>query len=239
MSVSIETVTIDGVPDKRIAIQNSQVARKFSYGSSWGWIRIGFHLSFVDTGGNIGSLGNTWFGVMASPTTNCSNGPMTSACSHFVGVYLVGSGTRYTSPVVFQRLSGVRLVKRIGASITSIATPNNTIVIPASSALVRSPFFMDISKTGGNVIMGLSYPTDGTAAAKNVTPEQMMDYMGIRLITDVRDAIAVGGGSYYNMDYYTFTTLDEATYGYLDAVVIGWQSSVALHGSGIYIRKMR
>lgn len=239
MSVEIQTVTIGDEEDKRLVLTNGQVARTFDYGSSWIWLRVGVFLSYVDTGGDLGSATNLFIGLLSNPTLNLSNGPATSTCSHFVGVYAIGSGTRYTSPIVHQGISGIRCCKKIGSTLTSVSVPNNTIVIPATSGNVRTVAYLDFVKSGGGLSIGVVYCTNGMGL-QNIPTDEFINLMGIRENYNISNyLINLYGGYFYSSSPYKYTTLDEATYGYLNSIVISWPYNTGLHISHVIVRKIR
>ena len=239
MSVEIQTVTIGDEEDKRLVLTNGQVARTFDYGSSWIWLRVGVFLSYVDTGGNLGSATNLFIGLLSNPTLNLSNGPATSTCSHFVGVYAIGSGTRYTSPIVHQKISGIRFCKKIGSTLTSVSVPGNTIVIPATSGNVRTVAYLDFVKSGGNFSLGAVYCTNGLGLL-NIPTDEFINLMGIRENYNIRAHLAdLYGKNFDCTSPYNYTTIDEATYGYLNSIVISWPYNTGLHISHVIVRKIR
>lgn len=102
----------------------NMAARVLAIGSSWTDIRLGWRWTIEDTGANItftGAGDQTMVGVMASPTANLSNGPLTATTSNFLGIKETsGTFVRATGPIRYENIAN-QVCLRSGNSNTLVA----------------------------------------------------------------------------------------------------------------------
>ena len=105
--------------------------------------------------------------------------------------------------------------------------------------MYNSVAYFDFVKSGGNLSMGVVYCTNGMGLL-NIPTDEFINLMGIRENYNIRYHLAeLYGGYFYSSSPYNYTTIDEATYGYLNSIVISWPYNTGLHISHVMVRKIR
>lgn len=238
MSTSIDTVTIV-TEDRRLVLQNSQVARVINIGTSWSTLRIGVRWSMDDTGFSIGGTPRLYMGMMSGPTAGMANGPLTDLTSHFVGfVSTTGIMTRtagpYYSVTDTSSSSSNIYAKKVGSTLTLGSGTGIAISgVQAAPSSKRSAFIVEIVKGAPNFTINICRPN---AAPVNdiATSNVLKQAMEATLMTDAATILATATGGTYGGTPTGTVAVSEGTNGYLDAICVAWdRSSPALHISDI------
>ena len=220
MSNMIRSRTIGGLEDKRVQLSNANFARLWSsdLGTSWTKIRVGCRLSMEDSGASITSTPRFAFGI-CSGTSNIF---MDSTTTHWAGVISYESSWgRYVTPAKYD-LSGesgacMKVAKRIGSTLTEGSTiAGARLCIADCTVASRTVIFLDITKGSPN------FTFDLFSWQNNIGNGAMADVTLSTYLTQV----SLSNPSVTNHSTTSATqAIDEATYGYFNAVNIGWDRS--------------
>lgn len=217
MSVTIDHVSTDG----RFVLNNSSVGRVLAIGNNWSRLRIGIRMTCDDTGSALGSTPRFYLGAMSNPASDMSNGPLSSSCSHFVGMVTNGpTWTRYTSPTRYNPGGVYSAAKKIGSTLTTAGSSNDSNIVTGvmlgcmvelvkgspNFTIWRCPSYKFSANTNSELITAMQ-TNNFTTAASNLTT-----------VVATSTAIAV----------------DEATNGNLNAIVVAWDKTNPLRFSECY-----
>jgi len=237
MSTSILSRTISSILDKKLLLANSQWAATLSIGTSWTRIRIGWRWAAQDSGGNLGTT-RSFAGVMASPASGLTNGPLGTSTSHFVGHIRVNTSVRSTSPIIKWQITSL-IGKRVGSTDTT-TTPSTTATqlsgVPDS---VRTVHIVEIQKGSPNFTIR-QIIANGTNALVDVSLaglKSVLDFDPFTSLDAQLDAVIGGSGTRY-LDSSATVAVDEGTDGALNAVVVAWPYNNAMEFSEALFVKM-
>jgi hypothetical protein len=217
MALSIINRSFGDVTERRVVLGAESLVRKLTIGTDWNSIVIGMRF-IVNPNGNISSFLNNSrrlaFGLCSGP-----NG-WTKTPANWVGLSVAPAAHTYNAgPPAYYSLSAASnlgMVRRVGATITSIATTSNTNYWHASPELLRNIWVLQITKGVPNWAV-INYPNttsppDGTSALL----DQAMETPGVSFVTGY-------GGTTFTIA----SNLDE-TPGSLDHVNVAWLISSRL-----------
>jgi hypothetical protein len=233
VSLEIQTVPFDGIDQKDAVLSGFQMARVLSVGSSWSTLRIGMRYSLTDAGISLGTGPELWFGLLASPSADMANGPLTATTSHFVGVRLNLNWTRATGPVRYT--SNVDFSKRVTATTTSV--PVGSTISGADPDNIKQAIVFQMQKSGTNPNLDSVHVTSGGALiATTMTLEGLKNAMNAATMADAETALDTVVAGYSLLDTNSLS-VDEAADGNLNAICIAWNSGVAqLHAGEAFFR---
>ncbi len=231
MASSTKLRTFSAVDDVRIKLTNSNFVRPWSssIGTNWTKIRVAARISIEDSGASIVSTPRFAFGI-CSGTSNIF---MDATTVHWCGVCSDGSVISRTAgpPAYYSGGNIYRAAKRIGSTLTigSDITGGYTDVGLAVDCTTqnRQVICLDITKGNPDFTIGgiMKYPN--TAADISLAA-----YLS---------GISVATPGFTNHTQFAGVTLaiDEATYGYFNAVNIAWdRSSPAIEISDLNVVKL-
>ena len=202
-----------------------------------------------DTTGDIPGTPRLSIGVMSSPTSNLSNGPLGGAVSNFFGV-ITNSGT-WT-----RETNNYHLSQTIPAATRLVNT--TTILSPVSSSIIRisqlpstkrNAFFLFIDKgTDGvgdwkiaSVHKTSVDSTDVTYAqlvtAMEVTPTEPVLTTRITAVRDTLNSLIGVPSNYASSNLSATANVNEATNGPLNAIVIAWDKVIPFYISEVIFAK--
>lgn len=241
MSVSINTITIGGIEDRRLNLSNSQAARVITIGTSWTRLRVGIRFAFDDYGANILTTPRLYLGAISSPSVGMANGPLTNATSHFVGLITATAtwARNAPSPVWYNLATGSMYAKKINSTISTVAGTNVSVGVSGQPNLRRNIILVDILKGSPNFTITICMPS-GVAITGDVTQSaHLAEAMSKSALTDAATYIAsIETGSYVG-NATGALAVDEGANGFLNAVCVAWdRSSPSLNISDLMWAKM-
>ncbi len=214
-ALSLATVNIGGIDDRRMIMSNGQAARKFLFpGSLWNTLRIGFRFDFDSTANIVGPP--RWLiGLLSNPASGLSNGPFSAVTSHFVGIRTIG-GTWFGGDNVYD-MGGTQtqIYKRVGVTESTSAATAQMRLFGRVPATLRPIFLLEITKGSPNWTFQTVYKSSGTFGD---------DWTQAQLVTSLEDvALAVTGPSSVNYLQSSADTFPvDETDGELNAVCFAW-----------------
>ena len=169
-----------------------------------------------------------YVGVMSAPVTGMTNGPLTTSCSHFVGVRTrPANWTRTVGPPIHYDIgnSCMAVCKKVGSTLTDNGvtftgggggTGGTSPRVSASPDTVRCSFVVEIIKGSPNFTIRAN--TVQTAAG---VVDLNLDNLKLALAMPVyTEALTIiGGGSAGTQ---ATIAVDEATNGTLDSICVAW-----------------
>ena len=231
MSVEITSVTIGSIVDKRLTLGNSQWAATLDMGTDWTTLRIGCRVAFDDTGTNLIVTPKHYFGVLASPASGMTNGPIGSLTSHFLGVSSVGATwTRATTvPSRIRYGSGLQIWgfrKKILTTETTLGTLFDN-WYSAEPTVARNAMIFEVTK--GTPNFTVSFIKANPAATEIDIPYSIfVDAMSLPTMANAVTYLNnTAGSGYYNE--ITTGAVSESTSGYFNSICCAWDRSVPLH----------
>lgn len=234
MAVSIDTVTIGSVEDRRLCLSNGQVARKINLTtSSWSKLRMFFRVSVDDTGANLTGTPRFCWGFMSNPSAGVGNGPLSATTSHYVGVKTnISTWSRQSAsgsaPIRYylNTSSAMAIGTRVGTT-ESFTNASNFFHVSANPSTVRCGIGFEIEKITGSL-----YTLRGAECWANPTGMADISIDSLNVIMETEDFITALTENYTDqgLGSYGITpninkTVDEATNGYLNAIVFGWDQT--------------
>jgi len=233
MSLEIQTIPFDGIDQKDSVLVGFQMARVFTVGSSWTTLRIGMRYALTDAGASLGTGPELWFGLLASPSANMANGPLTGSTSHFVGVRLHTNWTRSTSPTRYA--SSMDFSKRVSATTTNVAVGSN--VTGADPDNVKPAIIFQMRKVGTNPVLEIVTATSGGALINTtMTLAGLKVAMNAATMADAETALDTVVAGYSLLDTNSLS-VNEAANGDLTAICLAWNSGVVnVHASEAFLR---
>lgn len=244
MSTTISGVTIGSVLDKRVKLVNSDISRVISVGSTWTRLRIGIRYSMDDLGSVLGGKPRFFVGVHANP--DGTNGPTSHTCSNFIGFIQNGvSFTRNAGPPVWYTgfgSGGTSYGTKVGTTYDLTGTGGTqTWATPADPTSRRTVFIVEIEKTGPPWTIRL-------CGAITVSPEDCVSVDTLKAAMVIEPWASVDnylqteiGGTFVGgtATQQGTRTPDEATYGFFNAVAVGWDRTIpAMYISDLMWAKM-
>lgn len=220
MSLTVLSRTVDSATDKRFVLSNEQTAIVMDPATISGWtvLRIGIRYVIPDTGSNLTGSPNFCFGLSAAPTANFANGPLSSDCTHFVGMFQQSSTwTRGTNS--YEDTTTV-LTRRVGATIDA-ETDTDGLFVPHAEDTVRGGLIIRFDRSTPSLwdIRKLTASSDANCA-NDVTQSQFITAMETALESSVQTAMGYTSGG--QGDTTEQVTVDEATDGDLTSICIAW-----------------
>lgn len=233
MSLEIQTIPFDGIDQKDAVLNQDQMGRVFTIGSSWTTLRIGMRYALTDAGSSLGTGPELWFGLLASPSADMANGPLTATTSHFVGVRLLNSWIRTTGPERY--LSNVEFAKRVTSTNTPV--PVGTSLSGAQPETIKQALVFQMQKSGTNPVLECVNLNGSTSLVAGRVPySTLVSAMNSADMTAV-ESVLEGGTAGYTLDDTNSLSVDEGADGALNAVCVAWNSGVAqLHVSEVLFR---
>lgn len=222
MSVTIESVTISSITEKRLVLSNAQWAATVTVGSNWDRLRVACRMCLDDPGISLGGNPGYYLGVVASPNSGFANGPLSGAdCNHFLGYRPDdATWTRLAGPPVSYDVAGNNCIfKKVGATETQAGTGGG-IRISAAPSSVRDIYAVEIEKGSPNFTVRWNGPSGNPPNDRSFT--SLLNFMDN---PDFANAVAaLGGGS---GSFSTTIAVDESTDGFFNAIAIAWDRTVA------------
>lgn len=242
MSLSIDTVTIGGVEDRRMVLNNADAGGYVSAGvANWTKIRIGVRWALDDTGGNIGGTPRLYLGVHQSPNDGFANGPVGALTSFFLGfINNSATFTRNAGPPVFY--SGVSNLTSYGwKNIGGFGTVSGTsaaFTISGAPSTNRSLFIVEIQRNASNVNVRFCGPQTTIApdcADLNILKVAVeMDATNATNLTAVGQWLQANLGGTWNGNTVGTIGFTLAQSEVLNAVAVGWEPGTNLRISDLY-----
>ena len=231
MSVSIESVTIGSVEDKRLKLENAQWAATLDIGNNWDRLRIGIRMSVTDTAADIVGTPRFWLGVCSDPSAGFANGPLSGAsCKHFVGTRSIAtSWVRNAGPPVYYThgTNAVGVVNVLGSLLTTAPSSANWMQ-PADETAYRFAHIIEIDKTAGTTCKIAHAITNVISTQADITQAQLVNAMEIDG-TDLTGAVSylntLTNASYQSGTFSASMALDETNDGDLNAIAVAWDRS--------------
>lgn len=222
MAVTILSRTISSVLDKKLVLSNSQWAAKLSIGTSWNEIRIGLRYAMTDGAALLPGPPRLYLGMLSSPASGLTNGPLGSSCSHWVGtVSNVGVAfARTTAPVKYEYLPFI--AKKVGSTLTTGASYFSHF-ISADPGTVRSAVIVRILKGSPNFTVGFC-GADLAAGVVDCSLSALKTAMVVATFTDSDESLetSLGLGATAFSSSNTTLAVDESTNGSLDSICVAW-----------------
>lgn len=213
-----------GDGDYQMELFNAQLGRKILVGSDWTQLRIGVRLNFIDLGLNPGTI-FFCLGACAAPTTGFANGPIGTG-AHFIGAATERSGSSDFTRSTWPTYDGGLWPTRIQDGTRVVAT--GTTMRFSASTTVRHCVFVDLTKSGSNMLVSMVVPHPTSAEAAVMKDLSNTTYMiGAMESGALTSAPVTFLNTYLGATTYLGTSAqtlarDEVTYGALDSVCVAW-----------------
>lgn len=244
MSTSIDSVTIGSIEDRRIVLNNSQIAFKFDFESNWTSVICGFRLAVDDS---VGIWSNSVFAM--GLRSRCQTGlpsqllgdPYTGINAEFRGKYYASTAgwTRNAGPPPYYSYGLLDYVQNTAAS---SSTDLDTYYVSADPSTARTAMVMVFTRSApGSQSISCAFTSPNAGAAQRDMPLSVLqNAVNSGTIALARDAFnAELGGAYYVASSAPSKTVVEATYGGLDGFTFVWVPSlVSLHISEFLFKKL-
>lgn len=231
MSVTIDTVTIGSIEDRRLVLGNSQIAAPILIGgvqsNAWVRIRLALRLSFDDLGSTPIGLPQLWLGVMGNPTAdglgNLNNGPLNDNTSHFVGWATNGTMTRSAGPPVIYSHATNAYRTKIGSTVVAQAQTGSNFAYSADPTANRYSVMFELTKGAGTTDwVGRSLRTS-SGSAGDLTLSLWNTALELSDLTSTATALSANVPSAAVLAAtLSSLTIDEAANGDLNAIVVAW-----------------
>lgn len=244
MSVNIDSVTIGGVEDRRVVLNNADLAGWTTplATANWTKIRIGVRWALADTGANITGTPRIYLGVMQSPSANLANGPVGATTSFMVGlINNAATFTRNAGPPVFYtgiNSGGTSYAWKQNNSIGTVAGTSTTYAISAANTTNRSVFIVELTRNAGTIDIRfcgpiVTAPPDCPDVNILKNAVQLDGTNSANLVSSANYLSSALGGNWNGASVGSpgFTLAQTAP---LNAVVVGWTPSVNLYVSDLY-----
>lgn len=228
MSTTIVSRTIRSILDKKLVCSNSQAAVQLEIGNAWNDLFIGTRLAFTDPGANVTGAFSL-FGLISNPSAGMANGVLGSATSHFIGHYpavFTQTFARQAGPPVNFTGGSLSGAKKIGSTISN---SNGSGTRYSGDPTVRWPYVLRFLRSGGNISLSRAYPTN-----TKVPPDCSLSVLeeaieGATTAGGVATALnATLGASAISSATDAAFAIDEATYGDLNAITLGWNRTTCV-----------
>lgn len=209
MASVIKSRTISSVVDNRIQLVNSNFARPFNVGT-WTQIRVAVRMIMDNTGANLTSTPKFYLGLCSGNTGL----PLDASTTHFLGFITDVATWSYFTTIYRYVLSGVKLAKKVGTTITYGGSILSTVVFSAGvTDTNRFMFFCDITKGAPNFTVQGFHRNTATA--------------GDVVVPDFLGTAELSTPSFTNHTFPAGGTLavSEGTDGYFDHVCVAWNRS--------------
>jgi len=233
MSRIIDTVTISSLEDRRCKLSACAIARPLGFGTNWKKLRIGVRWAFDDVGGNIVGTPVLYVGLMSTPTAGLANGPNGETTGHFLG--WLSNGSQWTRGVVSSTThyataaSGHLFATKVGAGFPSSSSSSSTHNFSAEPTAKRWPMFLDITRPTAPAttpfVLENCFWNQPVISAADISQTTMKAAMVPLAMADCRNVMtqALGGVSSFQANVAVNITVDEATNGTLNHVVVSWE----------------
>ena len=228
MSLSVVTRTI-GTADQRFRLANEQTAIVMdpTILSGWKRLRIGCRFVIPDTGAAITGTPLFCFGLLSAPSALCANGPLTSSCSHFIGLYQTSASLSRSTTYQF---TNTNVTTKVGGTVGAHTDTDNQ-YIPLLEDTVRAIMIIEFDRTDpANWVTHFHGP--------GITSQAHTDKSQAELIAGM-ESEPVGSGVYGTLGYSTggYSTetvaVDESGDGALNAICVAWNKSSVVEFSDI------
>jgi len=203
--------------DRGPQFSNSGGARTFTIGSTWNVIRLGILFNFTDLGSGPAGTPKFYLGVLNG--TAAANHVLKSTTTNFFGC--LSKATTWTRnagpPVYYSQSSSITSCKKVGATLTEAAGPNNWNV--SAAVATRNVLLLEITKGSPNWASAIVYGNSATTAQADKT---------LILLKQALEAATMAGavtvlGSSYLTSTLTAVAFTEAPAP--DAVHFAWDKS--------------
>lgn len=226
MSVTIETVSISSISDKRIVLDTDTYAAILSVGSAWTRIRFGWRWAQDDAGASLTLTPRLYWGLLADPVSGIPNGPL-GTTTNFRGKRTINATyTRQAGPPVHYSPTFQDILK-VGATVTS--TDAIGFRISGEPATFRSAMMCEYVKTSATTItMQQLYPSTAVAmvdVSYALLRQALLATSLAGAATMLNTALGVTG---YTNSSVSNKTVDEATNGYFNSFCFAWDRNNAL-----------
>lgn len=228
MTVAIEDGYIESEVDKRLVLAPGAFGAKMSIGTDWNTIHIAARVAFSGSGGLSGTP-KFFIGVMNTPTAGMANCPALSdgdANTH--AWYLRTNSSTWidsANEYIWTANSGFAWCKNEAGSETTMSTNlfGTSDYVSKQPDLVRSNIILAVRKSAGpNIDAGAVIPSASTLFDKSF--DQLKAAMAQATMAAASTSI---GNSQYDESVGTPDPYDEATYGDLDTLFVGWDQFAA------------
>lgn len=216
MSISIDTITISSVEDRRMVLSSAQAARVIDIGTNWTRLRIGIRYCIQNTGANYVGADTFYLGAMASPAADMSNGPLTDNTSHFVGFINVNA-FYYLNADKYTINSEQLYAKKVGATVTHGSGTNQSHVVTTNNTPYRCVSMVEIVKGTPNFTINQLAQSPGTGNL-DVSLTTFKTALSAPTMAEAASAIH----PWYSGAYTATLAVNEAVDGYLNAVCVAW-----------------
>jgi len=202
---------LDDGADMRISLTASNFCRPFAFADGWTSMRIAMRLIMTNTAANLTSTPRFYVGLCSGNT----NMAMDATTTHFFGCITTSPTWTYAAgpPALYDTSLFYRGASRIGTTLTVSAGSIGTLYMMADATTMNRQFFcVDITKGSPNYTVGSGlYRVNGTSG--DVTTANFLATIPLSTMSFTNHTVGAA-----------ITTLacDEATYGTLDHVNIGW-----------------
>jgi len=243
MSVTVETVTIGGVVDQRLALSNGQWAGKMTMGSNWTKLRVGMRCCVDNYGAHMTWTPRLYFGIMSTPAANLTNGPLGATTNHFLGIRTNSVNWIYhgTPQLYFYHATNDCYCKKVGSGITTatgVSVNQYTSIVPASNRNAWVVEFEKISSILTSITIVICSASNNNTG--EVSTANFLTAFGLPTMVAVDSHLdAVSGTTYTGSAGVPTIATDEAADGYWDSICVGWdQASPVAHISDMMFSKL-
>jgi len=240
MSTSIVDLPMPFEPqEKRLSQSNSQWAAKLDLGASWSNIRIGWRWAADDF--NALNLWDTqcYMGLMTTPDSGITNGPLSWQTEHFVGIRRFNYNV-YTVAATPYWSTSWNMSKKIGTTITNSAPAISTALFSTDPSSVRTIHIIDFQVVGP--LITVSHVTcEGVSGFLDIEErsvlEDAMNEATVALATASINTYIGGGGTRYSNSSASLA-VNQVADGALNTFVAGWPLVQNLYLSEVLFRKL-
>ncbi len=233
MSVTITSVTIGGVVDKRLTLANAHWAATLAIGTSWTKLRVGCRVAFDDFGENITGIPRFYLGLLANPSAGLANGPLNVGCSHFIGMRSNGNPWTRTWGASSHYAWGTNAfyAKKVGATVTTgtggLSSTCYSSILPASN---RNAMIVEVTKLSAiSTQVGVVVHADADANTGDATSDDLKLAMEAETMASAAAMLLSLTGQDHSGGSATSTiATDESVDGYWNSICVAWDRSVPL-----------
>lgn len=230
MSQIIISRTISSATDKRLALANGQIMRKFNFLNTWNVLRIGIQFGF-NGAASIAGTPQLVFGLNSGTV----NGYADVTTQHFLGIRTLAASMTYNAgpPAYYSTSTAFKLTKRIGTTTTDGGAFGSP-YFSAAMTTARSALVLQITRGSPNFTVEPVFPNNAPGAQADINDSAFLNMMEALTMTD---AAAIQSG--YAVSTPQTIAIDTGTNGDFDSILVYWDRSAApLEISSIRHRKI-